>query len=1158
MPNISAALAQLDAADFAVAAHHFFDALGYQSDKTETLPAPTAAGFAATFGHTFTKGALQDEWQSVHLLFQLTGDEMSGQLAFAGDDFNRNRFDSFLFFAVDLKCQTYSRTQLAGIARELNKPFPMPVIVLLRHGGAVTLASVARRPRKDDDNRDVLERVSLLKDIELQTPHRAHLDILGDLAGAKSGARNWAEFFAAWNRVLDISELNKKFYRELSDWYFWACQNVEFPRPQSDKRSLEEHRAMSVIRLITRLIFVWFIKERDLVPDELFQLEEVEKLLGPLQPAESLYYKAILQNLFFATLNTDGNRQWRQRKDAGFGDPNYNTHTLWRYQAAFKNPDAAAQLFNRVPFLNGGLFRCLDQDVATSSGKSIVERYDGFSERPDNPLRVPNFLFWGDEQMADLNEAYGTTNREYGVRPLFSILRSYKFTVAENTPLEEEVALDPELLGKVFENLLASYNPETSSTARKQTGSFYTPRPIVDYLVEASLFSHLQTRAPNVAAETIRALLSPDASASPALSDAEKDELIGAIHGARVLDPACGSGAFIMGALDALVRLLRKIDPHNARWKAQENRAIEAINFPEARDAARARFEKAFDHDEGDYARKLYLLERCIHGVDIQPIAVQIAKLRVFIALAVEQTVDRDNPDNMGIESLPNLETKIVAANTLRALEKPVQLDMFTAEIQEKLRGKVLEYFTCFRRARKLKLEAEIESLFGELGDYLEQTDKNNATDAAKLRSWRFTDQNASAPFFDPEWMFGAHVKDGFDIIIGNPPYVHIADIGLQKEELSVLKKYEVAEYRVDLFHLFIERGVNLLNDVGNLGYILPNPWLTQKFTSKLRKFLLTKSHLRQLIVLDGLIFESATVNTALLLTSKEKTQNPILIKRLGETASIESLRSALAIEVSHSQWLNTEDFAFEVRVGDKKSDLARKIMASHEKLGDVCRASLGCQAYNSSKHTPEQIESRAFHADTQLDATYMRELAGKDVSRYLISPKRGQWIKYGSWLHDYRPMDWLVGPRILIREITGKAPHQIQASYVEEPFCNYKTILNVNPKAEHPETDKKPFMLFITGVLNSRLISFVHPFASNKIVSQSFPRLSVRDLRKFPIPTATAAEQAAIAARVESILAAKAGDVAADVAALEREIDELVYALYALTPDEIALVEGA
>ena len=160
-----------------------------------------------------------------------------------------------------------------------------------------------------------------------------------------------------------------------------------------------------------------------------------------------------------------------------------------------------------MPFLNGGLFECLDKlvtdedlkrdpslaDLVVQEGRQTVLRVDGFSERTENPLYVPNELFFSDgKEGVDLNDIYQTKNRKYKPRGLLKIFESYKFTIEENTPVEEEVALDPELLGKVFENLLASYNPDTKTTARKKSGSFYTPREVVDYMVDEALVAYFE------------------------------------------------------------------------------------------------------------------------------------------------------------------------------------------------------------------------------------------------------------------------------------------------------------------------------------------------------------------------------------------------------------------------------------------------------------------------------------------------------------------------------------------------------------------------------------------------------------------------------------------------------------------------------------------
>jgi hypothetical protein len=195
-------------------------------------------------------------------------------------------------------------------------------------------------------------------------------------------------------------------------------------------------------------------------------------------------------------------------------------------------------------------------------------------------------------------------------------------------------------------------------------------------------------------------------------------------------------------------------------------------------------------------------------------------------------------------------------------------------------------------------------------------------------------------------------------------------------------------------------------------------------------------------------------------------------------------------------------------------------------------------------------------------------ELAGKDVSRYSIKRERGEWIKYGPWLHDYRTIDWLTGPRILIREIAGQKTHKIQACYVEETYCHYKTILNVNPSLK-----TKFSMKYLLGILNSRLLSFLYPYVSNKMVAKSFPRLSVGDIKKLPIRNidfenpAEKKKHDQMVQLVEQMLALnkqlaevktayEKTAIERQIDATDQQIDTLVYVLYGLTEDEINIVE--
>ncbi|MFA6172101.1 MAG: hypothetical protein WC701_00320, partial [Kiritimatiellales bacterium] len=441
----------------------------------------------------------------------------------------------------------------------------------------------------------------------------------------------------AIKQAFSIEAVSKEFYRELSNWYFWALKHIHFPK--QNNLSDAERNPVCTIRLITRLMFVWFMKQMKLIPDGLFDRENVSRMLQSLEPDESTYYKAVLQNLFFATLNTEMDnpkvpRRFRYKNEQG-GDGHFGIHNVYRYEELFSKPDTALELFKTVPFLNGGLFECLDRVEI----KPYV-RIDGFSDRKDNELTVPNFLFFGGEHIEDLSESYGDTKRKKEkVSGLLDILSRYNFTVIENTPHESEVALDPELLGMVFENLLAAYNPETGATARKQTGSFYTPREIVSYMVDESLIAYLKTALQseigNQKSEIesrLRDLLSYDAEGNP-FNESETGALIAAVDACKIIDPACGSGAFPMGVLHKLVLILSKLDPGNEGFLQKQ---IEKLDDVILRDELTRNFKENYD----DYGRKLCLIENCIYGVDIQPIACQISKLRFFISLLCDQKTD--------------------------------------------------------------------------------------------------------------------------------------------------------------------------------------------------------------------------------------------------------------------------------------------------------------------------------------------------------------------------------------------------------------------------------------------------------------------------------------------------------------------------------------
>lgn len=1005
--RLQAALTDLAQGDLPTGATALLNVLGYASPKT--LDLPTAPQAFASEVENLLGGSKQlnplhaklADWKSAAFLFQLTNDELpslaAGQASLLdGGSVQAWQVESFVFLALDLKPGAWSRTRLAALTREVNRLFPMPAILLFRHtreDGAplLSISVIHRRANKRDSALDVIEgKVSLIKDIDLQQPHAAHLRILESMALTEVDAKyipsSFEKLYAAWLKVLDVKALNDRFYKDLAEWYYWAIRKstgVEFPKGQplddSDDPATSGRPTVALIRLLTRLIFVWFLKEKRLVPAELFDETALGKLLKmpPDQHgAQGNYYRAILQNLFFATLNTEmtdedenGHKQRVWREAAGFKRMDkYLIHTVYRYKSEFKDADRALALFRQVPFLNGGLFECLDKLVTpedlkrdstlaalvVTEGKQTVLRVDGFSERTENAMHIPNELFFGEgTDEVDLNGVFGTKNRKYKPRGLLKIFDSYKFTIEENTPVEEEVALDPELLGKVFENLLASYNPDTKTTARKKSGSFYTPREVVDYMVDEALVCYLErpfaqaARAQPATQFIANGLLDLDdgpgdlalSSALPELlplplgegggeglpasapdsqstqarlrrllsyrytshdfSVQETHTLMAAIEQLRVLDPACGSGAFPMGMLQKLVAVLRKLDPDNRLWKAQ-NRAplaeqlasAKKLKDPTLRDeqtttaiATLQKFDADFaDPDYADYARKLYLIEKCLYGVDIQPIAVQIAKLRFFISLVVEQKL---GTQGQWLTPLPNLETKIVAANTLLPIprggggQQDLLANPAVAEKETELRDANASHFAAKRFADKRKRKERILRLRDELAALLQSELTLKPGDAERMTAWDPFDQNRHAGFFDPEWMFG--FQSGFDIVIGNPPYVRQEAFKDDKPQLK--PHYATYSGTADLYVYFYERSFQLLNPGGCLSFITSNKWFRAKYGADLRQYMATHTELRQVIDFgDEAVFDALAYPTIVIATKRGKpvslvdAQNDVLV----------------------------------------------------------------------------------------------------------------------------------------------------------------------------------------------------------------------------------------------------------------------------------------
>lgn len=1023
------------------------------------------------------------------------------------------KYKGMFIFAIEVTPEAkLSRTVAANITRAFNKlAVDKPVVVMIRQAERLSIATCERGNYTRSGNiGEKLGKVSVLHNINCANAHRGHCDLLRRMEGNR--ATNFDSLYKKWLEVFDVKLLSKRFYDELFEWYQWAMSLVcsgrmRFPAWPKDGHG-KESRDETVIRIITRMLFIWFIKEKGLIPASLFNKRELMRIVKDFNPQSASahnYYNAILQNLFFATLNCEKpDRKFIPESYHGRNE-GYGVNSLYRGDDLLNiGKEEFMALFKDIPYLNGGLFERLD------SGQNY---YDGFSKEARRRAMVPDMLFFRE----DVND---------GHCGLITLFEKYVFTVEENTPIEQDISLDPELLGRVFENLLGAYNPETQETARKATGSYYTPREIVEYMVNESLVQHLAKTG--IKEKQIRDLLEYHDGTQTELTDEQRKQVMTSLYHVKILDPACGSGAFPMGMLQQMVHVLRQIDPDNAHWQAfikttagaQAEQAYTKTNDAETRKLQLDEIENAFNLRlaNPDYARKLFIIQNCIYGVDIQPIAMQISKLRFFISLISEQ-------NNDSILPLPNLETKFVCANTLIGVDRRGGT-ISSVEIEDKKEEllDVRKKLFYARTARnKKKFRAEDDAIREELEGMIANLSGFGSDDARQLVSWNPYDQNASSPFFDVEWMFG--VKEGFDVVIGNPPYVSSKE--LKSEDKALYRRYfATANNQMDLYSLFIELSTKLIKPNALSSFIVPDSLIGRSNFSSTRYEIICKRTILNWIHIND-VFESANVSSVIYLFRNEQLKDY-------------SFEYTKADNVT--QW----------KAGEGETIVVRKSVVEKAEFYKVC--------FSSEVETDLLVKINNTDKLSSIIKVWRGEEIGRKSSLISFYPTTNDRpLLAGDNVHRYEPVTWNryidnddVGksnyekPKILIRQL-GSC---INATLDLDGCVTLQSIYNLALQNGNVHTLK-----YVLGLLNSKLYDFIY----NKISGdkQTFQRIILENVKKLPIPTATPSQQQPIIALVDKILAAKRANPHAHTSAWEREIDGLVYELYGLTEDEVKVVEG-
>ncbi|MCH9056647.1 Eco57I restriction-modification methylase domain-containing protein [Synechococcus sp. PCC 6716] len=766
----------------------------------------------------------------------------------------------------------------------------------------------------------------------------------------------------------------------------------------------------------------------------------------------------------------------------------------------------------KIPFLNGGLF----------------EPIGGYDWQSTNIL-IAN---------ATIQNILDTFDR-------------YNFTVREDEPLDKEVAVDPEMLGKVFENLLEVKD-------RKSKGAFYTPREIVHYMCQESLINYLDTTIHQVPRGDLERLIRQGERAiendavvvqkgsetvtyqfqvpeSVRTYAAEIDQALAAI---KICDPAIGSGAFPVGMMQEIVKV----------------RGVLTTYLP--------------DEGRSAYAFKRHAIQSSIYGVDIDPGAVDIAKLRLWLSLVV------DEEDYESIKPLPNLDYKIVCGNSLLSVEKNLLNYQVFAELEQRKQ----EYFEETNPDRKTVLRTTIQGLI--------QTITNQAE------------------IFDFEVYFSEvfQQQGGFDVVIGNPPYVRQEQIKHLKDLLK--PHYESFTGTADLYVFFYEKGLNLLREQGVLTYISSNKWFRASYGKKLRQLIARETQLQQIIDFGDAPVFAAIAYPAIVITQKGKpsSPNPFSPREKGSQTDPVPLalgRGARGEGFRALNWQSGQPISqFETVVQSQSFAMPQQALTAEGwQFADATALNLLEKLRNAGTPLGEYVNNRFYYGiKTGCNEAFVvdrptrdRLIAEHPSSAEVLKPfLRGRDVK--RWIVDYQDL-WLIFTRRGIDIQQYPAIHKYLLQFKDRltpgipggrklgSYQWYEIQDNIaywqefeRSKIIYPDIyehqsfafDTNGFFsgntcyfipteeLWLCGLLNSSIVEWFYARVSNS-VRGGYLRAFSAYIKEIPIPLASPTDKSRIEALVQQCLAAQGKDVAA----YEAEIDDIVARLYGLTEAERAIIAG-
>ena len=1043
--------------------------------------------------------------------------------------------DRYLFMEV-LACQIkpdakFSRHTAVALTRAFNRVFSrsfnnqmedIPTIVFMLQGNSLSIATCKRTDRLDDKG-EKIGQVTMLRNINCRKPHKGHIKILERIAADVCGCKTYEELYSKWLNSFSIKIIDDDFFDRYKEIYedivefatgkrwiqvgdSWEERDNHNPCPRIMKEFAgftDPDKAVRdyVKKLMGRIVFLNFLQKKGWMgvkKGESWKGGDEDFLLHLYEQSnmKESFIDDVLVPLF-RDINTN-------REASGY---------------LVTNPNVGKDI--KVPYLNGGLFE-------------------------EDELDKVHFPLGEDSKGKGL------------INEMINFFAEYYFTVDENTPDDVEIGVDPEMLGRIFENLLED---------NKDKGAFYTPKEIVQYMSQEALIAHL-VRKTNLDETLLRSFVQEPDMYVNKFDEDQKYSILDAILNVKICDPAIGSGAFPIGLLNELVR------------------CKEAI----------------YGDEKGRAEIKKEIIRDNIYGVDIEKGAVDIARLRFWLSLIV----DEDEP-----LPLPNLDYKIMQGNSL--LEKYDGIDLSTLTVQNgyddmfgggradtlktSLTQLLKEYFNTSNHSKKTALKISIKKT---ICDILEIAGLEIPQDIDLAENNQF--------FLWHTWYNEVFLENrGFDIVIGNPPYIRHEKLAHQYKQLLCSLYPDVGYSTADILVYFFGLGLNILAPNGTLVFITSNKFFKTRYGLNIRRHFAKSVDIELIIDFFELPIFHASTDAAITILHK---RNPSFSTRYYPMLTLDNLNLMKRVTENYqvvikddTEWkfIDHNEFSILQKFNENTTTLGNYVngrIYSGVKTGANDTFMLSTETRNSILANCKSKEERE-----RTSRIIKRAFKSRYIRKYNYAGPE-TWLLFIPW---HFPIPFEEAEQMKPAQAIIKAEERIKKEYpaLFNYLCSHREELSARNAAEtgirhewyalqrwgadyYKEFDM-PKLIYIHTAVNHEFYydtdkhyvnnscyiiasnsKFLYAFLNSSLFryykrikfvaygnGAENGRCKLDGNKMQTIPIKNGINEDNFAGIVDEMISLKREDPTINVSDLEKKLDAMLYQLYGFTEDEISIIEG-